>query len=75
MIAYNFIEFNKTKTMRLFWSMLIVVLSSLICFLLVKYSIDWATISKSELNKLRDAQFRAISDEIHEKIIRNKRQE
>jgi hypothetical protein len=65
----NFIaaEQETNRLVRFIWAFLIVMLSSVGCFLCVKGSIDWATNSQTELNKMKDAQLRAISEEINAK--------
>lgn len=66
----NFVlaEQSSNRLTRFIWAMLIVVFSSIACFLCVKGSIDWATASQTELNKMKDAQLRAICDEINSKF-------
>ena len=39
-----------------------VLIFSLAVFFFVKFSIDWATASKTELNKLKDQKLREITD-------------
>ena len=39
-----------------------VLVFSISIFLFVKYSIDWATASKTELNKMKDQKLREITD-------------
>lgn len=47
---------------RLLWSLVIVLIVSLSIFFLVKYSIDWATSSKTEINKQKDQRLRDIAE-------------
>lgn len=42
-----------------------VATSSVLCFLLVKASVDWAGISKLELNKMRDEELSKTTEEIN----------
>lgn len=47
------VEESTNRTMRFIWAMLIVVATSIGCFLLVKSSVDWANSSQTELNKMK----------------------
>jgi len=60
-------EQTGNRFVRFIWAFLIVLVSSIACFLCVKGSIDWATSSQTELNKMRDAQLRSISEDINTK--------
>jgi hypothetical protein len=40
-------------------------MSSILCFILVKSSVDWAGTSKMDLNKMRDEELSKTTDEIN----------
>ena len=60
-------EQTTNRFMRFVWASLIVLITSIACFLLVKGSIDWATSSKTELNKLKANQLEEVTKEINTK--------
>jgi hypothetical protein len=66
-IRYIFIEKPENRLKRLIFALLILVAASLLCFFLFQASIDWAASSRMELNKLREANLRTISDGINTK--------
>lgn len=53
---------NNNRLTRFIWALLMVLIFSIAVFFFVKYSIDWATASKTELNKLKDQKLREITD-------------
>ena len=53
---------NNNRLTRFIWASLMVLIFSIAVFFFVKYSIDWATASKTELNKLKDQKLREITD-------------
>lgn len=60
--AYIFAEKKENRLTRFIWSFLMVLIFSISIFFFVKYSIDWATASKTELNKMKDLKLREITD-------------
>jgi hypothetical protein len=46
------------------WVSIIVFFLSIFCFLIIKVSIDQANSSRTELNKMKDAQERQITEKI-----------
>lgn len=60
--SYIFAEKKENRLTRFIWSFLMVLVFSISIFFFVKYSIDWATASKTELNKMKDQKLREITD-------------
>lgn len=58
-------EQASNRVSRFLLAFFIVLISSLLSFLLVKYSIDWATKSRSELNSINDRENREVLEEIN----------
>ena len=64
--AFAVIKTNySSRTLKLLWVIMLVVVASVLCFLLVKYSVDWAGVSKMDLNKMKDEELSKITDEIN----------
>ena len=61
---FNFLQAEKQKNRltRFIWALLFVILFTVGLFFIVKSSVDWATRSKGELNKLKDQRMREITD-------------
>lgn len=56
-------EGNKSNRLtRFVWAFLLMIIVSIAIFFLVKYSIDWATSSRNELNKLKDQKLKEVTD-------------
>lgn len=62
---------NDQRISRLLWSLLIVLIVSIAIFFLVKYSIDWATSSKTEINKQKEQRLRDIAEFLTTKASRS----
>lgn len=59
---------NKHKRLiRFIWAIFLVIIFSLALFFLVKYSIDWATSGKNEINKMKEQKFREVTEIIFNK--------
>lgn len=59
---------NKYKRLyRFLWAFLLVIIFSIALFFLVKYSIDWATSGKNEINKQKEQKFREVTEVIFNK--------
>ncbi len=56
-----------SKKDRLLVGFLILVISSIVVFFIIRKSVDWATKAKSELNKYKDLRSRHIIDTINKK--------
>ena len=56
---------SNSRVLKLLCVILMVATSSVLCFLLVKASVDWAGISKLELNKMRDEELSKTTEEIN----------
>ena len=59
---------NVSRSNRLMISFGFLILSSIILFIIVRKTVDWATNAKSELNRYRDARAKHIADSINEKF-------
>jgi len=57
-----------SKGMRFFFAFIIVIITSSLCFFLVKSSIDWAINSKAELNRLQELARKDVIEEISRKV-------
>ncbi|MCQ2818848.1 MAG: hypothetical protein MJ252_16405 [archaeon] len=55
------------RLIRFIWAILLVLLFSLSLFFLVKYSIDWATNGKTEINKTREEKLKEVTEVIFSK--------
>ena len=58
-------EQTTNRLIQFLWALLLVFLFSLFCFFFVKYSVDWATTSKTELNRQNDMKLREITEQIN----------
>ena len=56
---------TNTRTLKILWVILIVTFSSILCFLLLKSSVDWAGVSKMDLNKMKEEEYSKFSEEIN----------
>lgn len=64
----SFIQVKTNRGLRFLYAFALLIASSIICFLIVKSTVDWATYSKSELNRYRDARTKHIADMINNKF-------
>lgn len=69
------IEVKTNRGLRFLYSFFLLIASSIICFLIVKSTVDWATYYKLELNKYNETRNKYISDQINEKFKFLKRNE
>jgi hypothetical protein len=60
-------ERPSSRLMRLFWAILILFFSVIALVLCIKGSIQWSSRSKNELNKIKDAYLRQVSEGINTK--------
>jgi translation elongation factor EF-1alpha len=56
------------RLFRFLGAFLIVLVQSLGCFLFIKSSVDWATASQTELNKIKMTQFEDVTKKVKEKF-------
>lgn len=56
------------RGMRFLFSFLFLILASVISFMIVKSTVDWATYSKTEMNRQRDSRCKFVVDQINEKF-------
>jgi hypothetical protein len=61
-----FVEEKPNRLVRFFLAMLIVLITTTMCYLLIKSSVDWATMSKIELNKLKANKLEEITRTIND---------
>ncbi len=62
------LQAKTNKGLRFLFSLLLLILSSILCFLIVKNTVDWATYAKTELNRYNDIRAKALVDKINEKF-------
>lgn len=75
-LTTNFIDMSsmkktddkQSKGTRFLISFALLIVSSLVSFFIVKSSVDWATHSKTELNRFNEAKAKHISEMINEKF-------
>ena len=65
--AFILAEQTTNRLARFFYAFGLLLLATIATFLCIKGSIDWATNSQTELNKMKDAQYRFIAEEINAK--------
>lgn len=62
------LQAKTNKGLRFLFSFSLLILSSILCFLIVKNTVDWATYAKTELNRYNDTRAKALVDKINEKF-------
>ena len=62
------VEQSTNRLGRFIWAIVIVIILSLACFFFVKYSVDWANSSQTELNKMKMTQLDQITKEVKNKF-------
>ncbi len=61
---FSFVQQTTSRSLRFVLSTLIVLVLSGLCFFLVKYSVDWANCSRTELNKMKASRLDNITREV-----------
>jgi CBS domain containing-hemolysin-like protein len=62
------IEKKINRLSRFLWSLLLVIIVTIIVFFFIKSSIDWATSSRQELNKLKDQRMRDVTEILNNQL-------
>ena len=62
------IEKTINRLSRFLWSLLLVIIVTIIVFFFIKSSIDWATSSRQELNKLKDQRMRDVTEILNNQL-------
>jgi predicted PurR-regulated permease PerM len=62
------IEKKINRLSRFLWSLLLVIIVTVIVFFFIKSSIDWATSSRQELNKLKDQRMRDVTEILNNQL-------
>ena len=61
---YSFLqeENKKNRLSRFIWALIFVIIFTVGLFFIVKNSVDWANMSRGELNKMKDQRMREITE-------------
>jgi len=62
------IEKKINRLSRFLWSLLLVIIVTVVVFFFIKSSIDWATSSRQELNKLKDQRMRDVTEILNNQL-------
>ena len=55
-------ENKKNRLSRFIWAFIFVIIFTVGLFFIVKNSVDWANMSRGELNKMKDQRMREITE-------------
>jgi hypothetical protein len=67
-IPYKIIEIRLNKGLRLCYSLSFLIISAIVVFLLVKSTVDWATIAQHQLNRINDLKAREFTNRIADRF-------
>ena len=65
---YKTIDIRLNKGLRLCYSLSFLIISAIVVFLLVKSTVDWATIAQHQLNRLNDIKAREFTNRIADRF-------